>query len=464
MRSTALTAGAVLAFALSVTAAAYKAVAGTAPGISGITGIVGTVGAAGMAQAVASPEHPLLAVSCVSSKHCVAVGYDEAAHGGHGGPLTETWNGHGWAAAALKLPVGALGGSLSGVSCKSQKSCFAVGDYLLPNTPPESDNTGTLAERWNGKAWAVARPPVPAGATSAALSGVSCVTPADCVATGVYTRADGTSAALAELWNGHGWANVLVKLPAGSAGGDLFGVSCASSKSCVAVGSYGNADFEIVALAESWNGKTWRASEPSAPAGASEAALQGVSCVSAAGCVAVGWYDNAAGYPLGLAESWNGRKWTKLLLPKSGGYGQLFGVSCVSSKYCLAVGVGDGSAPVTAKGTPSSAVWNGKSWSYKKVPVPPKGGGSTATSMLQGAQCLSVTDCVAVGQLELGNDEQDQYGFWGFWTGKTWQLAAAAGLPPAHEPGIRRALMTDSGWRGAPRGPRPGSGAAGRAS
>jgi hypothetical protein len=51
------------------------------------------------------------------------------------------------------------------------------------------------------------------------------------------------------------------------------------------------------------------------------------------------------------------------------------------------------------------------------VPVPPNGGGSTANSTLQGTSCLSATDCVAVGELDLGNGEQQQDGFSGFWNG-----------------------------------------------
>jgi hypothetical protein len=413
MRSIAVTVAVMLAGALGVPAASSTAVAGTAPAVAG---------------ASASPEHPLLAVSCVSSKYCVAVGYGEAADNGDAGPLADTWNGRNWAASVVKPPAGALGGTLFGVSCESPKSCFAVGDYTLPNGNfPPNDNTGALAESWNGKTWTASRPPAPAGSKMAALSGVSCVTQADCVATGVYTQANGTSAGLAELWNGHAWANVPVKLPAGSAGGALFGVSCASSKSCIAVGGYGNADATVVALAESWNGKTWTASEPSAPAGAMAAALQGASCASPTACVAVGGYTNATGYSLGLAESWNGKKWSEVPLPSPDGYGQLFGVSCVScasSKYCLAVGVSLASDGL--QGTPSSYVWNGKSWAFEKVPVPPKGSGSTATSMLQGAKCLSATDCVAVGQLDLGNSEQYQYGFSGFWNGETWKPTATA--------------------------------------
>ena len=60
------------------------------------------------------------------------------------------------------------------------------------------------------------------------------------------------------------------------------------------------------------------------------------------------------------------------------------------------------------------------------VPVPPNGGGSAARSMLQGAKCLSATNCVAVGQLVLGDDEQYQYGFSGFWSGKSWKPCAIA--------------------------------------
>jgi hypothetical protein len=410
MRSIVMAVGVVLSVAMDVPGSAVSVI---------------SAAVAGTPSASATDEHPLLAVSCVSSKYCVAVGYDEAANLGDGGPIAETWNGRAWSIAELKVPAGTLGGSLFGVSCKSVKSCVAVGDFLLKNVNGDNArNTGALAESWNGKTWTAARPPLPAGTTTAALSGVSCATPAVCVATGVHTKADGTSAALAESWNGRAWAIVPVNLPKGSTGGDLNGVACVSSKGCVAVGSYGNAAADIVALAESWNGKTWAASAsaPSAPTGAIAATLQGVSCVSASGCVAVGSYTNALGYSVGLAESWNGKKWTEGLLPKSSGNGELFGVSCVSSRYCIAVGAGLAGTGFHA--TPASYVWNGKSWSIRQVPVPPKGGGSTAASILDGAQCLSATDCVAVGQLDLGPSEQFQYGFSGFWNGKAWKPTA----------------------------------------
>jgi hypothetical protein len=408
MRSIVVIAGVALAAALGVPAMASAASAAPVAGTPSASAGIGT-----------GPEHPLFDVSCVSSKHCVAVGYDEKADGGDGGLIAETWNGRAWAATAVRLPAGTSGGALFGVSCKSQQSCVAVGDAFLKN-----DNTAALAELWNGKTWTAARPPVPAGASTAALTGVSCVTSADCVAIGESTRANGAAAGLADSWNGRKWTDASIKLPTSNSGGSLNAVSCASAKSCVAVGSYGNAAFDTLTLAASWNGKTWTTAKPSVPAGAASSALQSVSCLSSADCLAVGWYAKANGGSLGLAESWNGKRWTEVPLPKPGGSGELFSLSCVSSKYCLAVG--EDGAPGKSEGTPGSYVWNGKSWSFKQVPVPPKGGGSTATSQLGGVQCLSATDCVAVGQLDLGSEEQFQYGFAGFWNGKAWRLAATA--------------------------------------
>jgi len=408
MRSIAVIAGVMLAAALAVPAAASAASAPAAP-------------AAAMAPASSSPrvEHPLFDVSCVSSKYCVAVGFDEKADGGDFAPIAETWNGRTWSVKALKLPAGTTGGALFGVACKSQKSCLAVGDAFLKN-----DNTAALAESWNGKTWTAVRAPAPSGTSSAALNGVSCVTSADCVATGVSTRANGVSAGLIDTWNGRKWVDVSVKLPAGSASGDLAWVACASSKSCVTVGSYANAKDNSVMLAASWNGKTWTTTRPPASASATSAALQGVSCASPADCVAVGWYTRPGAGSIGLSESWNGKKWTEVAVPKSPGIGALYSVSCASARSCLAVGSGGPAGH--SQGTSASDVWNGKSWTFKLVPVPPSGGGSSAISALQGVSCPSATDCVAVGELDLGNGEPQQYGFSGIWNGKAWRLAGTA--------------------------------------
>ena len=80
MRAIIAAAGVVLAAALTFPAATSAASTATA------------------VPASSSPraEHPLFDVSCTSLKYCVAVGYDERADGGDGGPIAETWNGRTW--------------------------------------------------------------------------------------------------------------------------------------------------------------------------------------------------------------------------------------------------------------------------------------------------------------------------------------------------------------------------------
>jgi hypothetical protein len=52
-------------------------------------------------------------------------------------------------------------------------------------------------------------------------------------------------------------------------------------------------------LAESWNGNTWAIQTTPSPAGATAAALDGVSCV-AASCTAAGYSVASASMPLAM--------------------------------------------------------------------------------------------------------------------------------------------------------------------
>ena len=136
MRSTIAAIGVVLAVAAGGAALASGGAAAATP-------------AATPASSSPAVEHPLFDVSCASSKFCVAVGYDERADGGDGGPIAETWNGTRWAAVkVVKLPAGTSGGALFGVSCSSAKSCVAVGAAV--NT---AETPAGFSEFWNGRAW-----------------------------------------------------------------------------------------------------------------------------------------------------------------------------------------------------------------------------------------------------------------------------------------------------------------------
>ena len=133
---------------------------------------------------------------------------------------------------------------------------------------------------------------------------------------------------------------------------ELFGVTCLSATSCTAVGSGdkkepGSTFAEGKTLVEHWNGTAW--SIVPSPNRAGSDVLEGVSCVSASACTAVGWSAalHANGHGQTLIETWNGTAWSIVPSPNQGTTGSLLsGVSCVSAGACTAVGY-YGSGPKT---------------------------------------------------------------------------------------------------------------------
>ena len=86
----------------------------------------------------------------------------------------------------------------------------------------------------------------------------------------------------------------------------LDGVSCVSASSCEAVGNYSSNSLGQT-LIESWNGTVWSVVPGPSP---SVACLYGVTCVSARSCKATGEYVNNSGVVRTLVESWNGSAWS----------------------------------------------------------------------------------------------------------------------------------------------------------
>ena len=374
--------------------------------------IAGTASAAGAGTGTA---RALYGVSCPAAGDCVAVGFSQAAEQGRGGPLAETWTGKTWKAAVLPLPAGGTSGALSAVSCPARSKCVAVGNY----------SGGTFAETWNGKAWTPAALPQPKSTTPGltigdTIEGVSCPTVTRCVATGYagYTfiadrPADSSISALAETWNGSKWTRTTIPVS-----GDLRAVSCASAASCLAVGT--TALFGDTAEALSWNGHAWTA----LPVPGAAAVFTGVSCTSAAHCTVVG--DTVdPGIPsasmAGLAEVWNGRKWSALRLPwPKGGDSYLTGVSCARAGSCATAG-GQNMAlhavPLTGKA--AAATWNGTAWTIARLPALHPG----RSDVFNSVSCPTAAQCVAVGQYG-PNKTQLGTGWAGIWNGKTWKQAA----------------------------------------
>jgi hypothetical protein len=222
---------------------------------------------------------------------------------------------------------------LGGVSCTSATACTAVGYYLNA-----SNVYVTLAERWNGTAWAVQPIPNPAGATSyQSLYGVSCTSATACTAVGNYHNASGVYVTMAEQWNGTAWAVQPTPNPAGA---NLYGVSCTSGTACTAVGSYLNTRGVTVTLVERWNGTVWAIQSTPNRAGAKLSSLHGVSCTSATACTAIGDFGNATSVSAPFGERWNGTAWAMQSTPNPAGATQsyLHGVSCTSVTACTAIG------------------------------------------------------------------------------------------------------------------------------
>ena len=401
-------------------------------GLIALTALVGP-GASGSVAVPASPltavspltaafspaaADELFGISCVSPRACVAVGLDQDALSHRGGPLTEKWNGKAWKYVAMRLPAGAISGELFGVSCRSAVACVAVGLYL------DSSDTGIpLAETWNGRAWRPSRLPAPAGSTGVILDGVSCATAKSCVAVGQYFTGTG-AAPLAEAWNGNRWTTAEPPEPAGSVVGNLGKVSCPAAAYCVAVGDVAaNAGSSV--LADSWNGRTWARMPVRPPASVSgDGALDGVSCTSPGSCVAVGSGTPGSGGPgrTGFAERWNGSRWTGVSLswPRGTGNSYLAGVSC-AARNCVAVG--HSGAGVTAggdTGTATAVSWKGKTWTVTKVPAPGRG----KASLFSDVSCLPSGSCVAAGQAGPAGSTEG-IGLTGFWTGTAWRLVNA---------------------------------------
>src|SRR5690348_67038 len=112
---------------------------------------------------------------------------------------------------AITPPVPTIpNGRLVAVSCPSAHNCIAVGSYNTgrleqPGAEPLG-STRPLAERWDGRRWALQNVPNPPRSAftldQSYLNAVDCTSTSSCVAVG----AGGRFAPLAERWDGHRWS------------------------------------------------------------------------------------------------------------------------------------------------------------------------------------------------------------------------------------------------------------------
>ncbi len=328
-----------------------------------------------------------------------------------------------WSIQQTALAPGTTEGTLSGVSCVSLAQCVAVGEGAVFEDGM-LDAESFLGEEWNGSAWTVLPGPAPAGERSF-LSGVSCVSATYCVAVGTVGPISGDQTQpLIELWNGVTWSELSAPIVAGQSG-SLQGVACSSTAACIAVGraerdnGFHGASWR--ALVERWNGTAWTTQRTPRLAAGHNASLTAVSCPTASQCIAVGGVQlgSASANSKPLVERWNGRRWTLESVPHPAA-ALLQGVACTSPANCLAVGSDVNDQTATAPAVAEH--WNGRSWVSARF--------STIRDVigdLTSISCASPTACTAVGMRGPGviptSFKRELLAY--EWNGKSWMTGRA---------------------------------------
>jgi len=276
---------------------------------------------------------------------------------------------------------------LNDVSCLAGGECFSVGSVGSPSA--------TTAQRWNGTEWktqpTAALPTPPLGSTGHSLVSISCTSTTACTAVG-YQTISGVKKALAERWDGASWKTQEVP----GSKGPLQAVTCVSATDCLAVGQTGGS--------ARWNGKEWSTSTAPFVFGTPEqGTLSDLSCTSASFCVAVGTYGQSS-----LIFSWNGSIWTSQTSPT----GSLLGVSCTATYACTAVGVMSGP---TGTLIPLITRWDGTKWTTQKAAY----SAGAEFAGLSGVSCASQTVCYATGATRSGPNMETLAEVW---NGTSWEV------------------------------------------
>jgi hypothetical protein len=361
-------------------------------------------------------------VSCTQANSCTAVG---ASHNplGHNQALVEDWSLR-WHDQSPAFPSGAVAGSLDKVSCTAFNACVAVGSTEMSGSLFEP-----LAEVWNGHTW-TAEPTPNSGASN--LAAVSCTAATSCTAVGNVLSGGGV-ATLAEHWDGTSWTVQTTPSPPGATRSFLLGVSCTAANACTAVGFYDDADGNQLTLAERWDGGNWTIQTTPNPSGSTTSQFNEVSCSSATACTAVG---SATGQT--WAEAWNGTTWTiqNTPIPAGGSDAALHGVSCTAPKACTAVGSffnGTSTVPLADR-------WNGTMWATQQAPVP---AGSTASG-LASVSCAATKASTACNAVGFSVSDSGQAAVAENWNGTQWSVLGVPsfGGPPSGLSGVSCSSLT----------------------
>jgi hypothetical protein len=370
-------------------------------------------------------------ISCVTGVDCLAVtGSSTLTEGTSTATAISRWNGSTWKRAHVALPKGTRSLDLNSVSCKGAKSCLVVGDYYTSANASASSHA--LALIYNGTSLKpMPAVPLPKSTTDVTLIGVSCTTTKHCVALGTAlgnTAAFGADGmvSLIETWNGAKWALHTVGMPANT-DTEFSGISCATSAFCVLAGeafSSSSTGGEHLYL-RSWNGQKLTVMKPAAVPGGNSSApiVVGVSCANPSNCAVTGAdeIDGSGSTPgvTALTELWNGKAWRTATVAWPAGTVE----SLMLGVSCFGAHACE-VAGVTAAGTSADADGDAAAASYngtswKLQTVPAPAAGRT--TVFSGVSCLTGARCNAVGQTGLTTATKPSL-MTGAWNGTAWKF------------------------------------------
>jgi hypothetical protein len=287
----------------------------------------------------------LKAVGCSpESGECFAVGWEV---GGveHASFVERKLEGKEWEFESTPEPTGATSAELTGVSCERNALCVAVGRWKNG-----ASGYSPFAIEYTGTTWSLLSTVKPTEVKEIYPNGVSCkreggLANGPCEMVGYYENSSGRLLPFAEKWkSGGSWTLQTVPTPTGSIGAVARGVGCTKvvgslTVECTMVGAYGTETGEKT-LAERWNGTEWKIQESKSMKG-EEATndLYGVSCASAKECIAVGEVKNSS--QQSNAQIWNGTEWKfqEIEAPQES-LPRLQGISCHESTTVFCVDVG----------------------------------------------------------------------------------------------------------------------------
>ena len=311
-------------------------------------------------------------------------------------------SGQGWTIIGNPNPTSLA--EFNSVSCTSRNTCLAVGDYTSSD-----GRTHSLAEGWNGRRWIVL--PGPRTGPVTFLVSISCVSTRLCVVVGLNQGSLSTGL----IWNGNSWQNMGPPLAF-----NVLALDCVSAAFCAAGGNKDEASF-TTSTEEIWNGSSWsQSATPTTRSTVRASVLDGVSCASTRFCMAVG-RSGEQYRQRPSAEILRAGRWVDLATrTPRGAIADFFSaVSCPSLDFCVAVG----SALVGLRYQSLIESWNGKNWSLS----PPLTLESRADSAeLDGVSCASPRQCVAVGDVyRFSGGHQVRRTLIAVYSGSDWQVVAS---------------------------------------